>query len=166
MNIISLENVGKNYGFKPLFENTTIGIEDRDKVVIIGANGSGKTTLLRLIAGLEEPDTGRVVRAKGKTLAYLAQNPAYDENATVLETIFAASGGVMRVISDYEAACHELAAHGGADENLLARVSELQHQLEISGGWEIETNARSVLTRLGIDDTSAKMGALSGGQRE
>ncbi len=166
MNIISLENVSKNYGFRPLFENTTIGLEDRDKVGIIGANGSGKTTLLRVIAGLEEPDTGKAVRAKGKTLAYLAQNPAYDENATVLETIFAASGGVMKVISDYEAACHDLASGGGTDEKLLEHVSELQHQLEMSGGWEIETNARSVLTRLGITDTAAKMGALSGGQRK
>ncbi len=166
MNIISLENVSKNYGFKPLFENTTLGLEDRDKVGIIGANGSGKTTLLRVIAGLEEPDTGRAVRAKGKTLAYLSQNPAYDENATVLETIFAASGGVMQVISDYEAACHDLTSHGGTDAKLLERVSELQHQLEMSGGWEIETNARSVLTRLGIDDTAAKMGELSGGQRK
>jgi ATP-binding cassette subfamily F protein uup len=166
MNIISLENVSKNFGFRPLFENTTLGLEDNDKVGIIGANGSGKTTLLRVIAGLEEPDTGRVVRAKGKTLAYLAQNPSYDENATVLETIFAASGGVMQVIADYEAACHDLAVHGGTDAKLLERVSELQHQLELSGGWEIETNARNVLTRLGIHDTAAKMGELSGGQRK
>src|ERR1700733_6771913 len=158
MNILSLENVSKNYGFKPLFENTTLGFEDNDKIGIIGANGSGKTTLLRLIAAQEEPDTGRVVRAKEKTLAYLSQNPAYDENATVLETIFAASGGVMQMISDYESACHELAVHGGSDEKLLEKISELQHKLEISGGWEIETNARTVLTQLGIHDTAAKMG--------
>ena len=51
MNIVSLENVSKNYGFRPLFENVTLGLEDRDKIGIIGANGSGKTTLLRIIAG-------------------------------------------------------------------------------------------------------------------
>src|SRR5215203_1519271 len=165
MNIVSLENVSKNYGFRPLFENVTLGLEDRDKVGIIGANGSGKTTFLRILAGLEEPDTGRVVRAKGQTLAYLSQNPPYDENLTVLETIFASSSGVMRTIRDYEAACHDLAA-GATDANLLHRMSELQHDLEINGGWEIETNARAVLTKLEITDTSAKMGTLSVGQRK
>ncbi|MGI8810910.1 MAG: ABC-F family ATP-binding cassette domain-containing protein [Pyrinomonadaceae bacterium] len=165
MNIVSLENVSKNYGFRPLFENVTLGLEDRDKVGIIGANGSGKTTFLRILAGLEEPDTGRVVRAKGKTLAFLSQNPPYDENLTVLETIFASSSGVMRTIRDYEAACHDLAA-GVTDATLLHRMSELQHDLEINGGWEIEANARAVLTKLDITDTSAKMGTLSGGQRK
>src|SRR6478672_10937764 len=113
MNILSLENVSKNYGIKPLFENVTLGFEDTDKIGIIGANGSGKTTLLRVIAGIETPDTGRVVRANGKTLAYLSQNPPINENATVLETIFAASSGVMKLIRDYESACHDLALDGG-----------------------------------------------------
>ncbi len=165
MNIVSLENVSKNFGFKPLFENVTLGLEDRDKIGIIGTNGSGKTTFLRIIASLEEPDTGRVVRAKGKTLAYLSQNPPYDENLTVLETIFASSGGIMQVIRDYEAACHDLAA-GAHDDALLERVSELQHELDINGGWDIEANARAVLTKLDITDTAAKMGTLSGGQRK
>jgi len=78
MNILSLENVSRNYGFRPLFENVTLGLEDRDKIGIIGANVSGKTTLLKLIAGVEQPDTGRVTRARGKSLAYLSQNPPYD----------------------------------------------------------------------------------------
>jgi len=165
MNIVSLENISKNYGYKPLFEDVTLGLEDRDKIGIIGANGSGKTTLLRIIAGVEVPDTGRVTRAKGKTLAYLSQNPPYDGNATVLETIFASSSGVMQTIRDYEDVCHDLAA-GSQDSNLLSRMSDLQHDLEMNGGWEIETNARSVLTKLDITDTSAKMGELSGGQRK
>lgn len=165
MNIVSLENVSKNYGFKPLFENVSIGLEDRDKIGIIGANGSGKTTFLRLLAGVEEPDTGRVVRAKGMSLAYLSQNPPYDENLTVLETIFASSSGIMQTIRDYEAVCHDLAA-GQNDAALLQRMSYLQHELEMNGGWEIEANARAVLTKLDITDTSAKMGTLSGGQRK
>ncbi len=165
MNILSLENVSKNYGIKPLFENATFGIEERDKIGIIGANGSGKTTLLKVIGNLESPDAGRVVRAQGKTLAFLTQNPLIDEEKTVLETIFAASGGVMKLIADYETACHDLALNG-ADTKLLTRVSELQHELEISGGWEIEINAHIVLDKLGIFDTSVKMKLLSGGQRK
>ena len=165
MNILSLENVGKNYGIKPLFENATFGIEERDKIGIIGANGSGKTTLLKVIAGREEPDTGKVVRAQGKTLAFLSQNPQIDDEKTVLETIFAASSGVMKLIRDYETACRDLATHG-TNLKLFEKVSELQHELEISGGWEIETNARIVLDKLGIFDTSAQMKTLSGGQRK
>jgi ABC transport system ATP-binding/permease protein len=164
MNIISLENVSKNYGIKPLFENVTLGFEDTDKIGIIGANGSGKTTFLRVIAGTETPDTGRLVRANGKTLAYLSQNPPIDEEATVLETIFAASSGVMKTIADYETACHDLAAE--YSDELLEKVSNLQHELETGGGWEIETNAKNVLTKLGITDTAAQMKTLSGGQRK
>ncbi len=164
MNILSLENVGKNFGIKPLFENVTIGFEDSDKIGIIGANGSGKTTLLRVIADRETADTGRVVRANDIKISYLSQNPEFVEEATVLETVFEAADGVMKLIRDYEIACEEL-THNYSEE-LLERVSELQHELEISGGWEIETNAKNVLTRLGIDDTSAKMKTLSGGQRK
>lgn len=165
MNILSLENVTKNYGVKPLFENATFSVKERDKIGIIGANGSGKTTLLKIIAGIEEPDSGRVARTAGKTLAYLSQTPLIDENSTVLETIFAASSSVMKLIRDYETACRDLAVKG-ANQKLLETVSHLQHELETNGGWEIETNARNVLTKLGIFDTSAKMKTLSGGQRK
>ena len=99
MNILSLENVSKSYGTRPLFENVTIGFEPNEKIGIIGANGSGKTTLLRIIAGAEQPDTGRVTLADGKMLAFLPQNPLFDESATVLETIFNASGGAMKLNS-------------------------------------------------------------------
>lgn len=165
MNILSLENISKNYGFKPLFENVTLGFEDSDKVGIIGANGSGKTTFLQIVAGMETSDTGKITRANGKTLAYLAQNPEFDDEKTVLETIFAASSGVMKLIQDYETACRELETKG-EDEKLLEKISRLQHELEIGGGWEIETNARIILDKLGITDTSAKMKTLSGGQRK
>ncbi len=165
MNILSLENIGKNYGVKPLFDNVTIGLEDTDKIGIIGANGSGKTTFLRVVAGTEQPDAGKITRAQGKTLAYLPQNPPIDKDKTVLEMIFEASSDAMRLLLDYETACNDL-AKGATDAKLLEKISDLQHELETSGAWEIETNARAVLTKLGILDTSAKMETLSGGQRK
>ena len=164
MNILSLENVSKNYGIKPLFEDVTVGFEDSDKIGIIGANGSGKTTLLKVIAGDETVDSGRVVRANDITVSYLSQNPEFVEEATVLETVFDAADGVMKLIRDYEIACDEL-TNNYSDETLEV-VSKLQSELELVGGWEIETNAKNVLTRLGIIDTSAKMKTLSGGQRK
>ncbi len=166
MNIISLENVGKNYGVKPLFDNATIGLEDTDKIGIIGANGSGKTTFLRVIAGIESPDAGKVTRAQSKTVAFLPQNPPIDEEKTVLEMIFEASSDAMEKLLEYETACNDLATRGGTDAKLLEKISDLQHALETSGAWEIETNARAVLTKLGILDMSAKMRTLSGGQRK
>jgi len=166
MNILSLENVSKHYGIKPLFESVTVGLEATDKIGIIGANGSGKTTLLRIIAGEEPPDTGRVVVANQKVVVFLPQNPVFDPEVKVLDVVFTASGKTMQMLHDYEVACSELAMREGADEALLSRVADLAHQLEAAGGWDLETNAKMVLTQLGINDTGARMGALSGGQRK
>jgi ATP-binding cassette subfamily F protein uup len=166
MNILSVENISKDYGFRPLFEGATMGFEAGEKIGIIGVNGSGKTTLLRILAGLENPDTGRVTLADGKVLGYLSQNPPFNESATVLETIFSASGGAMKLIREYETACHDLALTGGMDERLLNAVADLAHKLEAAGAWDLETNARMVLSKLGIDDTGATMRTLSGGQRK
>jgi ATP-binding cassette subfamily F protein uup len=168
MHILSIESLSKNYGLKPLFENLTLGFDSQDRIGVVGANGSGKTTLLRLIAGAEQPDTGRIIFAEGVSLGYLPQNPPYDPEQTVLDAVFAASDDTMRLLLDYERACQMLAsAGGGADETRqLNRVSELAHKLEASGAWELETNARMILSRLGIQDTTAQMRTLSGGQRK
>ena len=166
MHILSVEAVSKDYGLRPILENVTLGLDSQDRVGVVGVNGSGKTTLLRLIAGDERPDAGRITFADGVTVGYLPQNPPYDAEATVLEAVFAASDARMRLLLDYERACAELAAKGGAEQRALDRVSELGRRLEASGAWEMETNARTVLGRLGITDTDARMGTLSGGQRK
>ena len=166
MHILSIESLSKNYGLRPLFQNVTLGFDSQDRIGVVGVNGSGKTTLLRLIAGAEQPDTGRIVFAEGVSLGYLPQNPPFDAEQTVLDAIFAASDATTKMLLDYERACQALAASDGHDERLLNRVSELAHELEASGAWELETNARAILSRLGIQDTNARMGTLSGGQRK
>jgi len=74
MNILSLENVSKTFGIKPLFSSVSFGLDESDKIGVIGANGSGKSTLLKVIGGEEQSDTGRVVIANGKVIGYLSQN--------------------------------------------------------------------------------------------
>src|ERR1051325_1080256 len=135
MNIISLEDVSKSYGIKPLFEGVTFGLDDGEKVGIIGMNGSGKSTLLRIIAGDEQPDAGRAVLASQRVVAYLPQNPPIDPSKTVLDTVFAASSETMRLLRDYEMACLDLSSSGERDERALDRVAKLAHQLESVGGW-------------------------------
>jgi ATP-binding cassette subfamily F protein uup len=166
MHILSVEAVSKDYGLRPVLDKVSLGLDSQDRVGVVGVNGSGKTTFLRIIAGSESPDAGRVTFADGVTVGYLPQNPPYDAEATVLEAVFAASDERMKLLLDYERACGELAAQGGGGQRALERVSELGARLEASGAWEMETNARTVLGRLGITDTSARMGALSGGQRK
>jgi ABC transport system ATP-binding/permease protein len=166
MHILAIEAISKNYGTRPLFENVSLGLDSSDRVGVVGVNGSGKSTLLRLIAGAEKPDAGRIVFAEDVSVGYLPQNPPFEPDETVLDAIFAASDASMRLLRDYELACQALGSGASAEQRLLDRVSELAHRLEASGAWELETNARVVLTRLGILDTTARMGTLSGGQRK
>ncbi|HEY0545484.1 MAG TPA: ABC-F family ATP-binding cassette domain-containing protein [Pyrinomonadaceae bacterium] len=166
MHLLSIEAISKSYGLKPLFENVSLGLNSDDRIGVVGLNGSGKTTFLRLIAGEEKPDTGRIVFAEGVSIGYLPQNPPHAPEETVLDAVFAASNARMELLLDYERACLELATGGQDEERLLNRVSELAHRLEASGAWEVETNARVILGKLGITDTAARMGTLSGGQRK
>lgn len=87
MNILNVEKVSKTYGEKKLFNNISLGINSGDKIGLIGVNGTGKSTLLKIIAGIEEPDEGQVVKGKGIELAYLAQTPMYYDNENVLEYV-------------------------------------------------------------------------------
>src|SRR5512142_3275902 len=104
MTIISLEDITMSYGPKVLFQGVTFGLEDSDKVGLIGLNGSGKSTLLRIIAGQEQPQKGRVVIANERVVAYLPQNPPFDPDQTVLDAVFTASDDAMRMLRDYELA--------------------------------------------------------------
>lgn len=166
MHLLSIEAISKNYGIRPLFENASLGLNSDDRIGVVGVNGSGKTTFLRLIAGAERPDSGRIIFTEGVSIGYLPQNPPFAPEETVLDAVFAASNDKMKLLLAYERACQELAAGGLDEQRLLNRVSELAERLEASGAWELETNARMILSKLGITDTTARMGTLSGGQRK
>ena len=83
MNIINIEHISKIFGEKVIFEDASFGIQQGDKIGIVGINGTGKSTLLRMIAGEEEPDEGQIIRQNGLKIAYLPQNPHFPKGATV-----------------------------------------------------------------------------------
>src|SRR5262245_25983976 len=170
MNILSLENVSKTYGIKPLFESVSFGLDESDKVGVIGANGSGKSTLLRVIAGEERPDTGRVVIANEKVVAFLSQTPSYDPDQTVIEAVFSGGNEALRqkleLAREYEEVCAKLAERGGVDEKLMNRVADLTRRLESSGAWRLEIEAKNTLARLGVGDLLAQISALPGRERK
>jgi ABC transport system ATP-binding/permease protein len=165
MPVLTALNLSKDFRNKPLFSDVTFGIDWSDRVGLIGVNGSGKTTLIRILAGELAADSGEVVVADGATVGYLPQEPKFDASLTVLDALFSKSNVTMQLIHDYEAAC-ALVAQDATNEKLLARMTELSQQLDAANAWELETNAKTILAQLGIQDTTQIVGTLSGGQRK
>ena len=118
-----------------------------------------------MIAGIEPIDGGQMIVNPGEKIVYLPQQPELDENHTVLEQVFADSGEQMTLIREYEELSHKL-AHHPEDSQLLARLSNVTQRMESIGAWDLETKAKIILTKLGIEDFEARIGNLSGGYRK
>lgn len=165
MSIFTLQSVKKDFGIKEILKDASFSLDATDKVGLIGTNGSGKSTLLKMIAGIEPIDGGQIIVNPGEKIVYLPQQPELDENHTVLEQVFADSGEQMTLIREYEELSHKL-AHHPEDSQLLARLSRVTQRMESIGAWDLETKAKIILTKLGIEDFEARIGNLSGGYRK
>ena len=165
MSIFTLQSIQKDFGIKEILKDGSFSLDATDKVGLIGTNGSGKSTLLKMIAGLEPIDGGQLLVNSGVTIVYLPQQPDLDENHTVLEQVFADSGEQMVLVREYEELSHKL-AHHPEDSQLMARFSTVMQRMESTGAWELETKAKIILTKLGIEDFEARIGNLSGGYRK
>ena len=165
MSIFTLQSVQKDFGIKEILKDGSFSLDATDKVGLIGTNGSGKSTLLKMIAGLEPIDSGQLLVNSGARVVYLPQQPDLDENHTVLEQVFADSGEQMTLVREYEELSHKL-AHTPEDSQLMARFSRVMQRMEATGAWDLETKAKIILTKLGIEDFDARIGNLSGGYRK
>jgi ABC transport system ATP-binding/permease protein len=165
MSLVILQSVKKDFGIKEILIDANFSIDETDKVGLIGTNGSGKSTLLKMIAGLEPIDAGKIVTNSGAKIIYLPQQPEINENYTVLEQIFADSGEQMALVKEYEELSDKL-ARSPDDSQLLSRFSSVTQKMDSLGAWELETNAKIILSQLGITDFNARVGSLSGGYRK
>lgn len=165
MSIFTLQSVKKEFGTKEILRDANFSLDATDKVGLIGTNGSGKSTLLKMIAGQESIDEGQLwVNPRAKVI-YLPQQPNLDENLTVLEQIFADSGEQMHLIQEYEDLSHKLAKHP-EDSQLLTRFSQVMQRMDATNAWELENQAKIILTKLGIEDFDTPIRQLSGGYRK
>jgi ATP-binding cassette subfamily F protein uup len=161
MNLLSAENLSKNYADRWLFRELNFGLQQGQRVGLVGINGSGKTTLLRILAGLEPPDTGGLSTRKDTRVSFLGQQPVFDETLTVEETIFASQNDTLAAIRDYEHVVND-PNHKPAD---LQRVMEL---MDSYNAWDYESQVQQILGKLGIlgELLQRNVSKLSGGQRK
>lgn len=163
MNYLSVENLSKAFGERKLFSNISFGISQGQKIALVGINGAGKSTLMKIIMGQEIPDTGQVAINNSVKIAYVHQNPVFDSNLSIYQTIFDQSNSeVLRVIEDYHKAM--LDAERGIDNS--DQMSKLFEKMDALQAWDFEYQVKEVLGKLGLHDTELPVGNLSGGQRK
>ncbi|MDM0451432.1 ABC-F family ATP-binding cassette domain-containing protein [Clostridium perfringens] len=165
MNLITLENISKSYSEKILANNVSLGINEGEKIGLIGVNGTGKSSFLKIVAGVEEPDEGTVTKGNRVRIEYLAQTPDYDDNATVLEQVFKGNSEEMRILREYEELLEKI-DKGEVKGNDSERLIKLQGKIDALNLWDMESEAKNVLTKLGITNFEEKVGNLSGGQKK
>lgn len=165
MNLISLENIYKSYGEKVLLNNISLSISEGEKIGLIGINGTGKSTLLRIVAGVESYDNGSIITANKLTVNFLSQNTDFDDDATVLEQVFKGDSPVMKLLREYEVTISALEKNP-EDAASQKKLLDLTPKMDGLNAWQIESDAKTILTKLGIFDFEAKIGTLSGGQKK
>ncbi len=158
MNYLSAEQLSKNFGDTPLFQDLTFGISQGQKVALVGHNGCGKSTLLKILAGKIEPDKGKVVLRKEITSGYLSQEPELEDHHTIKEEIFNQQNETLDTISAYEDAVNQNANP--------EKLQELIEKIDSLNAWDMEYQIHEILGKLGIHNLDNKISELSGGQKK
>ncbi|MBQ8678136.1 MAG: ABC-F family ATP-binding cassette domain-containing protein [Treponema sp.] len=161
MNILSVNGLSKMGREAPLFKEVTFGLNEGDKAAIIGRNGTGKSTLLNVIAGVLPADDGQITINKLSGVSYLPQNPEFDGKNTIREHIFKSESPKLKIIREYEDLCEKMADE--LTNGQQKRFDELTLEMDTQNLWNYESQIRSILGVLGINDLSRKMSELSGG---
>lgn len=161
MNLITLENINKSYSEKVLLKDVSLGINEGDKIGLIGINGAGKSTFLKIVSGREDFFEGTRIQGKNVRIEYLSQDNDFDDDTTVLEQIFKGETREMKLLMKYEETLSKIENGEAVEDDILI---DLQTQIDNQKLWDLESEAKIILNKLGITNYSEKMGNLSGGQ--
>jgi len=165
VSILSVENLTKSYGDKVLFKDISFTIADKQRIGLIGVNGTGKSTLLKIIVGIETAENGQVTHANKFQIEYLPQHPMLDGQLTVLDQIYYGENPLMKVLRAYEQAANEL-ENDPNDTGKQNELSFMQQKMDRLNAWDASSMAKTILTRLGIENFSQPVKELSEGQKK
>lgn len=165
MKILSVENLMKTYGEKTLFNEISFTVSDGQKIGLLGVNGTGKTSLLKIIAGTESADDGKIIAPKDYVISYLPQHEDFDKNQTILEAVFESEDKIMILVKNYEKTLQKLQADP-LNDSLQNELLTLQAEMDSKNAWDLEANAKTILSKLGLNDLNLDVTLLSGGQKK
>lgn len=164
MTYLSTENLSKQYGLKPLFENLTFGISKGDKTALIAQNGTGKSTLLKILAGKETPDSGEVMVRNGIQVALLEQEPVLDDTMTITGFISHGTNPLVNIVKAYEKAVADQAEDYNPETQKA--FDRALSAMDAANAWDYEQRFQQILGHLDIHDLDQPIVSLSGGQRK
>ena len=168
MNVISLQNIEKSYGTRLLFKEVNITFTTEKRLGLVGINGTGKSTFLKILAGQMEADKGTIERNGKASIHYLAQTPDFDAESTLLEAVLDGDHPRLQMVKAFERISREYRQmqESGSDDAKLSRdYMNALEQMDQQDGWQVEQEARIILSKLGFPDVEQKVAMLSGGQK-
>lgn len=163
--MLTAEKLSMSYGDKVLFRDVSFTVGKEDKIGVIGVNGTGKSTLLKAIAQIEVPDSGTISHPKDYTIEYLAQEPMLNPDLTVMDQIYFGENERIQLLRNYETAVLQLEKDPG-NITMQQKMLNLQEKMDKENAWGALTEAKTILTKLGITDFEKRITELSGGQRK
>ncbi|MGO3733446.1 MAG: ABC-F family ATP-binding cassette domain-containing protein [Vagococcus sp.] len=165
MKILRADNLVKSYGDKTLLNDISFLVKEKDRIGLIGINGTGKSTLMNVLAKTDYAETGTIDYPHDYQIGYLSQQTDFEEDITVLEAVFQGNSPIIKAVKQYEVALNQLANDGNnpSAQKAYERAEELMNKED---AWIADTNAKSILTKLGVLELDKSVSALSGGQKK
>jgi len=164
MNLLSVENLSVFFGERVLFEDLSFGLNKGDKIALIASNGTGKSTLFRILAGRDVGNKGSVTFRDEVRVAYLEQEPEFQNDLSVYEVINSADNKTLKIIKDYQIALDEQSDNFSNDA--IKKVEALSHQMDVFQAWDYERRMEQILSLFKVSNLQQKISELSGGQKK
>lgn len=159
-----IEHLNKSFADKVIFDDLEFAVSDKERVGLVGINGTGKSSLLKVIAGMDEDFDGEATHPKQYRIRYASQQHYLDEEMTVYDVVYSADTETLKAIKRYELATVQYAEQ--QTDKALDEMMAAQSDMDMLAAWDYSAEIKTILSKLGIHDTTKRIGELSGGQQK